>query len=102
MARGCNCAGNTCGCSVTGGTGIDVTGIGTASSPFQVSLNDTSISVGPRIDLDATTTVELTSLGTGTALDPLVIKAAVVLRSPDNSRWTLTVTNAGVIGATKL
>lgn len=103
MAR-CNCAGNTCACKVEGGAGINVEGIGTAANPFVVTLDDSSIAVGQRIQLDNSTTVELVKVGdgTGTQADPLILRAAVVLRSPDNSRWGPTISNTGTVTWAKL
>lgn len=38
MPGRCSCAGSSCGCLVVGGNGMQVSGSGTATAPFMVSL----------------------------------------------------------------
>lgn len=102
MAKNCGCAGSTCGCKVVGGPGIQVTGIGTELKPYVVERNTGTESISSQIVFSNSTTVELSRLGSGTGSDPIVLKAQVVLVSPNGARWTLQVSNAGVVTALQL
>jgi len=73
MARSCNCSGSSCGCLVTAGPGIVVTGIGTAANPFRIEA--TADSFSDAFEVDSTTTVALTLLGSGTTEDPFMLSA---------------------------
>lgn len=99
MAKGCGCAGQSCGCAIKAGTGIKIEGTGTASSPFVVSLNAGESSIKPSIQSSASTSAKITITGGGTSLDPLVLQAAVEVASPDGRKWTIAVSNAGVLSA---
>lgn len=101
MAK-CNCAGSTCGCRVTAGAGITVGGTGTAVDPFVVRRNTATDSVGAQVQVSDTTTVDMTKIGTGTAADPIILSAAVVLVAPNGSRWSLAISNAGVLSTVAL
>lgn len=72
MAR-CGCAGATCNCVVTAGTGTTVTGAGTPANPYVVSAEG-----GSTTEAD-TNTVDMSVLGSGTMADPYVISASVKL-----------------------
>jgi hypothetical protein len=102
MAKDCNCAGGRCGCLVVGGAGINVIGTGTASNPFSVSRNTTTDSVDSQVDVDDSTTIRMMKVGEGTASDPVVLRAEVVLASPNGNLWTLAVSNTGTLTATAL
>lgn len=66
MPRGCGCAGNSCGCLVTQGSGITVTGTGNASDPFIVSAQQSGlIELGPYTTPGAS--VDLTGIADGNA-----------------------------------
>lgn len=75
MARNCNCAGSTCGCAMTGGNGISVSGIGTAANPFVISAEGQPVT--GLLQVDDTTTVNLTLNGAGSITDPYVLSAEV-------------------------
>lgn len=76
MARSCNCAGSTCGCSVTAGTSASVTGIGTAASPFVIGFTGVT-QIKTSLTVQDTTTAKMTALGSGTPTDPLVLSVNV-------------------------
>jgi hypothetical protein len=80
MAR-CGCGGNACSCKIIAGPGIQVQGNGTASDPFKVTALSSSI-MG-LLEVDSTSTVDLTLLGAGTPADPFVLKADVGMRIAD-------------------
>lgn len=102
MAKNCGCAGSTCGCLVVGGVGIEVAGIGTQANPFVITRDTTTDSINQQIKFNNTTTVELSKLGSGTAGDPIILKAQVVLVSPNGARWTLQVSNTGALSTIQL
>ncbi len=79
MASRCGCAGSTCACKVEGGAGVDVTGTGTVQDPYVVAITD--LEIGDLVEVDDTTTVNLTKLGSGTDSDPIVLSATVVTGS---------------------
>lgn len=81
MARNCNCAGGSCGCLVVGGTGIDVTGIGTKQDPF-VILNK-GVSVKNALTVVDTPTLNMHLTGEGTPSEPLALSADVRMSLSD-------------------
>lgn len=59
MPRGCGCAGNSCGCLVQAGPGVNVTGTGNATDPYIVATRESiNLQLGPytvagaNVDLD--------------------------------------------------
>ena len=78
MARNCNCSGSTCGCQVMAGTGIAVTGIGTAADPFVIT--NTGASLAQALSVQDTSTLDLVKTGSGTNLDPTIISGNVTLK----------------------
>jgi DNA-binding transcriptional regulator LsrR (DeoR family) len=74
MAK-CGCAGTTCGCKLVGSSQVTVTGTGTAQDPYTVTLG--ALAIAANVHVDDTTSVDMTILGAGTTLDPLVISAVV-------------------------
>lgn len=78
MARNCNCAGQTCGCLVRAGAGIEVTGIGTADNPF--IIRNIASDLATSLKVSNTTTLQLTMAGAGTNLDPFILQGAVTLK----------------------
>lgn len=98
----CNCTGSSCGCSVIGqtGGGISVTGTGTAADPFVLSVLATGLNIGSAIAVTSSTSIELYKAGTGSSGDPLILSGKVILKSPNNTRYTLAVSNTGVLTAT--
>lgn len=77
--RGCGCAGGSCSCSVIGGSGVNVTGIGTAADPFVVVAEIDQLS-GP-IQFNDSSTIDFTVSGDGTPSDPLVVTASIVAQT---------------------
>lgn len=98
MAR-CNCSGSTCSCKIVGGYKTTVTGTGTAADPYVVARDTTNDTIQQQISFVDTTTVDFTVVGGGTTVDPLIVRAAVVLVAPNGSKWSLAVSNAGVLSA---
>lgn len=98
MAK-CNCAGSTCGCLVIGGTAVTVTGTGTAANPFVVTADLSRAQIANSIAVASSSTIELGKKGSGSAGDPVVLTAALTLRSPNNTRWTLAVADDGTVTA---
>lgn len=74
--RGCGCAGGACSCSVQGGAGVTVTGIGTASDPFIVEAEIDQL--GGNIQFNDTSTINMTVTGDGTPSDPMIVTAAII------------------------
>lgn len=66
MPRGCGCAGNSCGCLVLAGPGVNITGTGNASEPYVVGLQQQQVvTLGP---FDVYTVVNLTGQVEGDAV----------------------------------
>lgn len=98
MAR-CNCSGTTCSCKIVGGYKTTVTGTGTSADPYVIARDTSNDTIAPQVSFVDTTTVDFTILGAGTTADPLLVRAAVVLVAPNGSKWTVAVSNAGVLSA---
>jgi len=99
MARGCGCAGESCGCSVVAGTSIAITGVGSKANPFRVSVDLAKFPLTDQVKVADSTTVDMTISGTGTPADPLILSAAVLLVAPNGAKYTLAVDNNGVLSA---
>lgn len=67
----CGCATPDCGCTLTAGDGIVVTGQGSAENPFVVSANEGLT----KMRAESTTTIQLTMTGIGTSANPYVLTA---------------------------
>jgi hypothetical protein len=78
MARNCNCAGSTCGCLVTAGNGITVTGTGTAADPFIIV--NSAANLAQALTVTDTVTLDMVKTGSGTNLDPIIISGNVTLK----------------------
>jgi len=95
---GCNCINVGCQCTVMGGSGIAVTGIGTSGDPFiitnsrpDVGVGDTPsldlskqagvitgvVRLGPLLSVRDTESVDLTLSGSGTEVSPFVLSGAI-------------------------
>jgi len=84
MARGCGCAGSSCGCTIVAGAGITVEGNGTTASPFKVSNSGvTQIKTSLAGSPSSTDRIQITIRGAGTPSDPAVISATHSLRMLD-------------------
>jgi hypothetical protein len=62
---------------LTAGSGISVTGTGTASDPFVIT--NIGASLNTALQVSDTITLNLTRIGSGTNLDPLIISGDVTL-----------------------
>jgi hypothetical protein len=78
VARNCNCSGSTCGCQVQAGSGVSVTGIGTAASPFIIT--NTGALLSTALTVSDTLTVDMVLQGSGTNVDPIIISANVIAK----------------------
>jgi hypothetical protein len=67
MAR-CGCTGTTCSCKIVGKGSVIVTGAGTITNPYEVTVT-------PALIVNDTTTVDLTLYGSGSSTDPYVLSA---------------------------
>ena len=67
--RGCGCASDRCSCTVTGGTGIVVTGTGSDTNPYEI----TATGEGTHVVGSDAGGVDMTVTGTGTFDDPIVV-----------------------------
>lgn len=95
MPKNCNCAGASCGCAVTGGPGVRVSGTGSAADPYVVGINASELDIAATIATATSGSVELSRAGSGSVGDPVTLVADVVVRSPNGTRWGLAVDNAG-------
>lgn len=77
MARDCGCAGQSCGCLVTAGSGIEVTGIGTADNPFVI--RNIASDLASSFKVSDTLTLDMVLAGSGTNLDPFILQGNVTL-----------------------
>lgn len=96
---GCKCSGQTCSCSIVNGVGTVVTGTGTAADPFKLNVDPSSLLLSSIIKVSDSTTLDLTQTGSGSVNDPIIISGRVLLYSPSGSKYTLAVSNAGVLSA---
>lgn len=78
MARGCSCAGGSCGCLVIAGFGINVTGIGTAADPFVIE--NSGANLAQALAVADTATFDMKRTGAGTNIDPLVLSGDVIMK----------------------
>jgi hypothetical protein len=84
MPRGCGCAGNSCGCLVQPGPGVNVTGTGNASDPYIVSLQETSpVTLGPFTVPGAN--ADLTNVVDGNAVVIVDYEADVFFKFSENA-----------------
>lgn len=78
MARNCNCAGSTCGCTIEVGTGLSLEGSGTKANPFRIT--NTGAALDSALQVADTLTLNLTKIGAGTNVDPTIISGDVTLK----------------------
>lgn len=78
MARNCNCAGSTCGCKVIAGTGVTVSGTGTAADPYVIT--NSASNLADALQVTDSVTVDMVKTGSGTNLDPTIISANVTMK----------------------
>lgn len=77
MARGCGCVGGSCGCALTGGAGVEVSGIGTAADPYEIEAVVSELNGS--IQFDDSASIDFTAVGAGTPTDPIVVTAVAKL-----------------------
>jgi hypothetical protein len=75
MAR-CGCTGTTCSCKLVGKGAVVVTGAGTLTNPYEIS-------VSPAMAVQDSGTVDLTLYGSGTSTDPYILSADAALALDD-------------------
>lgn len=99
MAKCGGCGGNTCGCSVVGGTGVSITGKGTLTNPLVITAT------GAQIQVTDTDTIDLTITGSGIPTDPYVLSGEYVGELPipdqqpsETATWGATPSLASVTG----
>lgn len=85
MARNCCGGGLGCGCKISPGDGIAISGSGTASDPFVITSDAASFAT--TFVAQDTPTVNLTLVGSGTVADPLILSASSVLAMTQLSDW---------------
>ncbi len=76
----CDCSGGSCQCLVTAGTGVAVTGAGTATNPYIITSTATLEGAFTVVD---TPTVDLAAVGSGTTEDPYVLTADATVAVED-------------------
>lgn len=76
MAR-CGCSGTGCSCVITGGSRVVVSGSGTGPDPYRIDA------IGTVLQVQDTTTVDLTLGGIGTAADPYRLEADAAIAVAD-------------------
>lgn len=76
----CSCAGSTCSCKVEAqaGSGIYVTGNGSAAAPYEFSAEVDAVDSSVIVFSDSPT-IDWTITGSGTKADPLVVSAATAV-----------------------
>jgi hypothetical protein len=80
MAR-CGCSGTTCSCKIVGKGAVVVTGAGTNTNPYEIT-------VSPALGVLDTSTVNLTLYGSGTSADPYTLSADAALNLGDLANVT--------------
>jgi hypothetical protein len=88
----CTCDGGKCSCLVLAGSGIDVSGSGSASNPYIISATQDLTS---RIQVADTDSVDMHATGSGTDDDPLTISADVTLSLDDLTDVTAPTPSSG-------
>jgi hypothetical protein len=99
MPKNCGCAGESCGCAIAAGSAITVTGVGSKSNPFKISVDLANFPLAQQVKVQDTSSVDLTLTGQGTPADPLVLSGEVRLTAQNGSRYRLDVSNTGVLSA---
>lgn len=95
----CRCAGNTCSCTIAPGIGTVVRGTGTAVNPFQIDVDPGTLAFGSAITTSDSDSIDFTKTGTGSAGDPVILSARVLLTDSNGVKYTLSVSTAGVLSA---
>lgn len=85
MARNCCGGGLGCGCKVSAGDGIIISGSGTASDPFVITSEVTSFAAS--FVAQDTTTVNMNLVGSGTNADPFILSADTSIAMTQLSDW---------------
>lgn len=96
MAK-CNCQGSTCSCLITGGTGVEVSGTGTKADPYVIGRDTSTDTIDSQITFTDTATVSWNRLGSGSNTDPIIMRASVILTSPNGTQWAPSISNSGAL-----
>lgn len=84
MPRGCGCAGNSCGCLIEVGPGLNVSGTGNATEPYLISLEESvPITMGPYTV--AGSTADLTNVADGNAIVSVDYEEDIFFKFSDNA-----------------
>ena len=80
MPSRCGCSGS-CSCLIVAGEGVSVEGIGTIENPYEISSEGSELL--ERVEFVDTSTVDFTTVGVGTTLDPMTVTAQATLEFTD-------------------
>lgn len=94
MAR-CDCAGGRCSCAVIAGPGVEITGSGEASNPYQISAIGQDIT--GKLTVSDTATLELSRQGEGTTNEPYNINGVVKISPLIAAGANITLTGNGTM-----
>jgi hypothetical protein len=82
MAR-CGCGNQTCSCIITAGDGVIVSGLGTPTRPYEISLTTAGAGLSESIKATPTETLKLYTNGAGTPDNPLNIYGNATVKMTD-------------------
>ena len=80
MPKRCGCS-DTCTCLILAGAGITVEGIGTVERPYEIGSETGDLSTV--LSFTDSATIDFTTLGVGTSLDPYEVSAAATIAMTD-------------------
>lgn len=83
MASRCGCGSAQCSCAVIAGTGITVSGVGSASNPYVITAS------GAALTITDTPSLNLTLSGSGTPASPWVLSGVITPSSTSGNLVTL-------------
>lgn len=84
MPRGCGCAGNSCGCLIEAGPGLNISGTGNATEPYLLSLQESvPVELGPYTVPGAG--VDLTNIVDGNAIVRVEYEVDLFFQFSDNA-----------------
>lgn len=76
-----------------------MSGTGTKTDPYVLDVDPATIGIGSAITTADSNTIKFTKTGSGGAGDPVILSGRVILLSPNNTSYTLAVSNTGVLSA---